>query len=172
MSGNSLKTNPKQSIASLVLLALLSFPVFTAGCGDSILTGYQNSRSGITAAGENKPLKDYDSTSIQLDLDIRFKSEKISDSRLLESNTGNNFNQIVSFSRDLKPGEVFDLQDLETYGIFGLYINSTGIFTLFNSDGMAFRSKTVLMEKCSFIDLKLKNEEQKIIKVTGLVAGE
>ncbi|MBK8552121.1 MAG: hypothetical protein IPL53_14090 [Ignavibacteria bacterium] len=172
MSGISLKNNPKQSIASLVLLALLSFSVLTAGCGDSILTGYQNTNSGVTAAGENKPVKDYDSTCIQLDLNIRFKSEKIAFSKLLESNTGNNFNQIVSFFRDLKPGEILNVQELGTYGIFGLYINSTGIFTLYNSDGMAFRSKTVLMEKCSFIDLKLRNDEQKIITVTGVVAGE
>lgn len=172
MTKVSFRTNPKQAASIIALLILLSFPVIISGCGDSNVTGFQNSGSGISAAGENKPVKDYDSTNIQLDLNLRFKSEKISDSRLLESNTGNNFNQIVSFSRDLNPGEILDLQDLGTYGIFGLYVKSTGIFTLYNSDGMAFRSKTVLMEKCSFIDLKLKNEEQKIIKVTGLVAGE
>jgi len=53
-----------------------------------------------------------------------------------------------------------------------LYISSEGSFTLSNSDGMSFSTKTVLMEKCSFIDLKARNNEQSPIKVSGFVAGE
>ncbi len=172
MTNLNQKSRPQKAISVIVLCLMLSASAFLTGCGDSQIadTPVSPVNSGISAG--NIDVKDYDSTTIHLDISIKFKSESISDSRILESNIGNVFNQITSFSKELKPGEVFDLEDLPTYGIFGLYISSTGIFTLYNSDGMSFSSKSVLMEKCSFIDLKLRNDDQKVIKVTGLVAGE
>jgi hypothetical protein len=168
--------NPKKAISVLSLIVMLSFSLLSAGCGDSNITDFNNSGSANTSAGKNTGVntKDWynDSTRIQLDMSIKFKAESIVDSKFLESNLGNNFNHIVSFSIDLKPGAELDLQELQEAGIFGLYLSSNGLFTLSNSDGMAFSSKTVLMEKCSFIDLKVTNQELKTIKVTGLVAGE
>ena len=168
----SSKNNLPQKAAALVLLIIFSLIALISGCGDSNLTGIQGSGSGSSASGENIKPGFKDSTIIKLDMSISFKSETISDSKLLESNIGNKFNHIVSFKRDLKPGEELDLQDLQPTGIFGLYISSDGSFTLSNSDGMSFSTKSLLMEKCSFIDLKVRNEGQRTINVTGFAAGE
>ena len=162
--------NKATSVFVIFIMVILN-AAYT-GCGDSNITGSQQTESGITAAGKNTkpPLKD--STVIKLDMSISFKSEFINESKLLESNNGNRFNNIISFSRDLNPGGELDLQELQQSGIFGLYISSEGLFTLSNSDGLSFSTKTVLMEKCSFIDLKVRNNEQSSIKVSGFVAGE
>lgn len=168
----NLINNHKKAISVFVLSIIVSLNIIFTGCGDSDITGYQNSASVNTAAGESnfQPFKD--STIIRLDINIKFKSESITNAKLLESNNGNKFNNIVSFSRELNPGGELDLQELQQSGIFGLYISSEGSFTLSNSDGMSFSTKTVLMEKCSFIDLKVRNNEQSPIKVSGFVAGE
>lgn len=162
----------KKEISILILFIVAALNVAFTGCGDSNISGSQQTESGNTAAGNNTkpPLKD--STIIKLDLNISFKSEFISESKLLESNNGNKFNNIVSFSKVLNPRGELDLQELQQSGIFGLYISSEGSFTLSNSDGLSFSTKTVLMEKCSFIDLKIRNNEQSPIKVIGFVAGE
>lgn len=173
---NKMKQSSKKNLppkaAALVLLIIFSLISLISGCGDSDLTGIQDYGSGSSASGENIKPGFRDSTVIKLDMNISFKSETISDSKLLESNIGNKFNHIVSFNRELKPGGELDLQEIQPAGIFGLYISSEGTFTLSNSDGMQFSSKSVLMEKCSFIDLKVRNEGQKTVKVTGFVAGE
>ena len=163
---------PKKAIPVFVLFILVLLNVAFTGCGDSNVTGSQQTESGNTAAGKNTKLPLKDSTIIKLDLNISFKSDFITESKLLESNNGNKFNNIVSFSKDLNPGGELDLQELQQSGIFGLYISSEGSFTLSNSDGLSFSSKKVLMEKCSFIDLKVRNNEQSSIKVSGFVAGE
>ena len=163
---------PKIAITVFVLSIIVLMNVTFSGCGDSNITGNERTASGNPEAGKNikQPVKD--STFIKLDMNILFKSECISESKLLESNNGNKFNNIVSFSKELNPGGELDLQELQQSGIFGLYISSEGSFTLSNSDGLSFSSKTVLMEKCSFIDLKVRNNEQSPIKVSGFVAGE
>jgi len=163
---------PKKAISIFVLFVMALLNVAYIGCGDSNITGYQQTESGNTAAGNNTRPTLKDSTIIKLDLNITFKSERINELKLLESNNGNKFNNIVSFSKDLNPGGELDLQELQQSGIFGLYISSEGSFTLSNSDGLSFSTKTVLMEKCSFIDLKVRNNEQGPIKVSGFVAGE
>ncbi|MDQ3020964.1 MAG: hypothetical protein M3R36_10390 [Bacteroidota bacterium] len=163
----NLRNTPKVA-ALLIILFTISFN----GCGDSNISGLNENESKLTAAGENSERNIYDSTVIRLDLSLKFKSASIAESKALESNIGNRFNSIIPISKDLKPNEELDLQVLQPYGIFGLYLSSTGRFSLTNSDGMSFTSKTVLMEKCSFIDLKLRNQEQTPIHVSGFVAGE
>ena len=105
-------------------------------------------------------------------MNLSYKKNTISVSRLLESNIGYRFPKIVSIDRKLKPGEEIDLQELQPNGIFSLYLSGTGSFSLSNSDGMNLGTKTILLEKCSFIDLKLVNTEQTEIQVSGFVAGE
>ena len=173
MNNLNLKKQLRQSAAALSFLLILFINAAFTGCGDSNVTDIQqNKESDITAAGNKTKSVYYDSTSIKFDLNLRFKSQIIQDSKVLESNTGNNFNHIASISQELKPGEILDLQEIQNSGIFALYLSSDGLFTLYNLDGMSFTSKTIFLERCSFIDLKLRNEEQKPIKVTGLVAGE
>ncbi|MEO8211377.1 MAG: hypothetical protein ABI840_12530 [bacterium] len=162
--------NLKLAAIVTLLLILISFPF--NGCGDSNVAGVNENESKITAAGENTKANIYDSTLIRMDLSLKFKSAIISESKPLESNIGNRFNNIIPVSKDLKPNQELDLQELQPYGIFGLYLSGTGSFSLTNSDGMSFTAKTVLIEKCSFIDLKLKNQEQTPIHVNGFVAGE
>ncbi len=90
----------------------------------------------------------------------------------MESNIGNTFNHIVSISQDLKPGDELDLEQLQPTGIFGLYLSASETFLIWNSDGMSFNSKTLLMEKCSFKDLKLRNESSAVMHLKGFAAGE
>lgn len=167
MNNKIIKSAPKV----LVMLTIL-FSFLLNGCGDSNISGINSNESRLTASGEKSELLKSDSTSIRLDLSLKFKSVSITDSKNLESNTGNRFYHIASVNVDLKPNEELDLHELQESGIFGLYLSATGSFTLSNSDGLTFTSKTVLMEKCEFIDLKLKNQEHSIIHVSGFVAGE
>ncbi len=167
----NLRKEIKFILPVIILSALLSSFIMN-GCGDSNIAGVQNKSTGIRSAGENIPEKRYDSTTIKLDMDISFKSELISDSKILESNNGYHFGNITKIDRDLKTNEILDLQALQSSGIFGLYIGSTGSFTLSNADGMSFTSKSVLLEKCEFIDLKLKNTSGKPAHIKGFVAGE
>lgn len=166
------KSNSQKSAAVILFSVILTLNLFLPGCSDSSLTGIQENSSFKSASGEITKPNFKDSTFIKLEMNISFKSECITDSKLLESNTGNRFNHITSFSKELKPGQDADLQEIQPTGIFGLYITSDGSFTLSNSDGLSFSSKSVLMEKCSFIDLKIRNEGQRSIKVSGFVAGE
>lgn len=167
MNNNIVKNTSK---AAVMLAILFSFAL--TGCGDSNVAGVHDNESKITASGEKLNSAKPDSTSIRLDLSLKFKSGSITDSKNLESNIGNRFNHIASIDIEIKPNEELDLQEIQPRGIFGLYLSGTGSFTLTNSDGMSFTSKTILMEKCAFIDLKLRNQEQTSIHISGFVAGE
>lgn len=159
-------------IAAVIMSAVIFSSTVFSGCGDSNLTGVQSAGKTNTVS-ESKPLeKNFDTTSITMNLVLRYKTISLQDSKYLESNNGNQFNSIVSVDIELKPGEEINLDELQPNGIFSLYLSGSGSFTLSNSDGMSFSSKSVFMEKCSFIDLKLKNIELKAIKVSGFVAGE
>jgi len=157
-------------IFMIFTLMLTSFAI--SSCNDPNIAEVYNKEQKITNSGEAQGLNKSDSTTIQLDLNLNFKSQRISDSKFLESNLGNRFNHIVSIDIKLGPDQELDLQELQPYGIFGLYLTSTGSFTLSNSDGINFTSKTVLLEKCAFKDLKLRNREQTSIHVRGFIAGE
>ncbi|MEO8446044.1 MAG: hypothetical protein ABI528_01040 [bacterium] len=168
------KTNFKNTskIAMMILTVIaLAFNFTLTGCNDSNVAGLIQSSSTNSAGGEStKPVRD--TTSIYLDMSIQFKSENITESKMLESNTGNQFNHIVRVDRELKPNEILNLEELQPTGIFGLYLSATGTFTLTNSNGLSLNSKSILLEKCQFIDMLLKNQEAKSIHVTGFVAGE
>lgn len=170
------KVQNLKSISNRITLIMIFSGLLTSfaiiSCSDSNVAGTENKESKISSSGERLGARKPDSTIINLDLTLQYKSESITDSKILESNIGNRFNHIVSIDIQLEPDQELDLQELQPYGIFGLYLSSTGSFTLHNSDGMGFTSKTVLMEKCSFIDLKLKNQEQTSIRVRGFIAGE
>lgn len=166
-----LRSRAKIATAIIGFSMLISSFAVT-GCGDSNVTGVRNQESVNTSAGENKSSDKMTISGIRLDMNLKFGSKTITESRLLQSNMGEQFNHIVSIDTDVKPNEEIDLQELQPYGIFSLYFCATDEFTLSNSDGMSFTSKTLLMEKCSFIDLKLKNVSQKTIQVKGFVAGE
>lgn len=163
----------KSKIASAVIgFSILFSSLAINGCGDSNVSGVQDKEATIKSAGENKSLDKLTISGIKLDMNLKFGRKNIVESRMLQSNNGEQFNHIISIDAEIKPNEEIDLQELQPYGIFGLYICATDEFTLSNSDGMSFTSKTLLMEKCSFIDLKLKNVSQKSIQVKGFVAGE
>lgn len=161
-----------RKLAFLILtVMIISQSVFT-GCSDSNLTGPQSSGMNNSSPETGAIQKDTDSTKISLNMSLKYKSVNLKDSKYLESNNGNSFNNIVSISRELKPYEAVNLDEIQPYGIFGIYISSNGLFNLSNSDGMTFSAKTVLLEKCSFIDLKIQNLESGPINITGYVAGE
>lgn len=173
MESQKHRRTPKQllSLGVIFFSLLTTLSVFNS-CSDPSSAGVQNTETNISGA-ENIRVPDRpDSTHIKLDVNVSFKSQSISESKFLESNIGNTFNHIVSVNHDLGPGEVLDLQELQPTGIFSLYLSANGTFSLSNSDGMSFSSKTLLIEKCSFIDLKLKNEGYKVMHVSGFVAGE
>ncbi len=174
IKGGNIMKNVKRisnKLASMIFSGLLT-SLAIMSCNDSNVAGTENYTSKISSSGERSGLSKLDSTIINLDLNLQYKSESIRDSKILESNIGNRFNHIVSIDIELKPDEELDLQELQPYGIFGLYLSSTGSFELYNSDGIRFTSKTVLMEKCAFIDLRLRNQEQTPIHVRGFIAGE
>lgn len=165
------KSRVAASLSKVILILIMTFSIL-AGCSDSNLTGVHQNNSNNTSAGQKPAYKKFDTTIIQLDMNLRFKSEVLTESKMLESNNNNHFNNIVPISLTLKPNEVLDLQELQPNGIFGLYLSSTGTFVLSNYDGMSLNSKTILLEKCAFIDLKLRNIEAKEISIQGFVAGE
>ncbi|MEO8664760.1 MAG: hypothetical protein ABI462_04620 [Ignavibacteria bacterium] len=157
---------------TMILLLLLTAATFLNGCSDQSPVTALNNESNISGAGGINNVKAIDSTQISLNMSLSFKSQNITDSKILESNTGYSFNHIVSVNHDVKPGEILDLQEIQPSGIFSLYLTANSTFTLTNSDGMSFCSKTILLEKCSFIDLKLRNDGARVIHVQGYVAGE
>lgn len=165
---NFRKITARSTAAAFVVAAIFTVIPIMAGCSDNVISGSGNHSTDA----DHQITSRKDSTRIQLDLNLNFKSGSISTSKFLESNQGNRFNNIIKIDRDIKPGETLDLENLQPTGIFGLYLSSDGTFSMENSSGLSFRSKTVLMEKCEFIDLKIINNEQYIIKVTGFVAGE
>jgi hypothetical protein len=169
---NKMKRSIFKNMKANTLLAVLLFFLIN-GCGDSNVAGIHENEPKISGAGENFRRNISDTTSIRLDMSLKFKSESISDSKLLESNTGNQFNNILSIERDIKPGEEINFYESQPpYGIHALFFKSDGSFTLTNSSGLSITAKSLLMEKCEFIDLILKNEESKAIHVVGFIAGE
>ncbi len=166
-----LRNAAKQKLMAIAIsVLLLSFSA--AGCGDSNVAGINDQEHKITSSGEALTPEKQVSSGIKLSLNLMYKSKSINESRMLESNNGPEFNHIVSVDSEIKPYEEIDLQELQPYGIFALYLCGTEEFSLTNSDGMSLRSKSILLEKCSFIDLKLKNNGANTIHVTGFVAGE
>ncbi len=152
----------KLALMTVIMLTLVS------GCDNSVT---YETESKIESAGQKESVMNRTGT-IMLEMNLHFGKVTLSNKCTLESNNGNNFNNIVKFDTLIKPNEIIDLQEMQPYGIFALYINSEKDVEISNSDGMNIRCKTILLEKCSFIDLKLKNVSGKIIKVSGIVAGE
>lgn len=167
------KAKNKVTQLLLVIITLVISQIFISGCGDSDITGVGSGNSNtLSGAGQNPSEIQPGEYNILLSMNLIYKKNSISVSRLLESNIGYRFPNIVTIDMKLKPGEEIDLQQLQPYGIFSLYLSGTGSFSLTNSDGMNLGTKTILLEKCSFIDLKLVNTEQREIQVSGFVAGE
>lgn len=160
------------SVLSALLILIIISITMTTGCSDSNVAGIQSAGNKITSSDETPQVKGVDSTLIRLNMNLSFKSSKIVDNKFLESNLGNHFNHIAEVQVKLTPGEELDLQDLQPYGIFGLYLSASGMFTITNSDALSLTTKTLLLEKCAFIDLKIKNTDSKPIEVSGFVAGE
>ncbi|MBK8981730.1 MAG: hypothetical protein IPM38_05255 [Ignavibacteria bacterium] len=152
----------KLTLMTVILLTMVS------GCDNSVTN---ETESKIVSAGQKESVTNRAST-IMLEMSLHFGKVTMSNNRTLESNNGNNFNNIVKFDTLLKPNQILDLQEMQPYGIFALYLNSEKDIEISNSDGMNIRCKTILLEKCSFIDLKLKNVTGSKIKVSGIVAGE
>jgi hypothetical protein len=141
-------------------------------CGDQNPTGAGSSIREPELSATDNAGKNLSSSSMKLELGISSKRVNLSESRLLESNLGYQFNSIVPVELDLSPGAALQLEELQPNGIFALYLASDGDFTLSDSDGLNLTLKTVLMEKCSFIDLKVNNNTIDKITVTGFLAGE
>jgi len=171
-SNNMEKQNIFKQFKVMALAALIASAYTLSGCGDTNVTGTQESKTPVTASGEKSVSHKENTSNIFMNISLKFKSETLEDSKFLESNNGTSFNNIVSIKKEVKPGEEIDLQELQPNGIFGIYLQSNGTFSISNSDGMNFSSKTILIEKCSFIDLKLRNTNSKSIFVSGLLAGE
>lgn len=171
MKNRKIKSALSSTMPVRIILILISIAM-TAGCSDSNLTGIQSAGNNNTSSNEILPDKKTDSTTIRLNLNLKFKSSEIIINKLLESNIGTQFPHIAGINTKLAPGEELNLQELQPYGIFGVFINATGLFTISNTDGMSLTTKTLLLEKCAFIDLKLRNTEPKPIIVKGFVAGE
>jgi hypothetical protein len=159
----------KKKLAMLAALSVLA----AVGCGN-----YNPAGSGNSAAGESERIENsgdgnqISQSVLKLDLGISSKAVSVSESRLIESNTGNNFNNIVPVSLSLEPGETADLQERQPYGIFAVYLQADADFTLKTIDGLDLTVKSIMLERCSFIDLKIINSSQQSIKVSGIVAGE
>lgn len=154
--------------AAMLLINLLMF----SGCGDSSLTG-----AGSSERDEETNLQESHSTkmspsAVKLDLGITSKRVSISESRLIESNLGNHFGNIVPVNITLNAGSSVQLQELQPNGIFALYLAADGEFSLSNTDGLNITLKSVFMEKCSFIDLAIVNNTASKLTVTGFLAGE
>ncbi|HAY33303.1 MAG TPA: hypothetical protein DCY06_04140 [Bacteroidetes bacterium] len=156
------KIKIKLTLMTVILLTLVS------GCDNTVTN---ETESKTVSAGQKESVINRTGT-ILLEMDLHFGKVTLSNNKTLESNNGNNFNNIVKFDTLIKQNDIIDLQELQPFGIFALYINSENDIELSNSDGMNIRCKTILLEKCSFIDLKIKNVSGKTIKVSGIVAGE
>ncbi len=153
-----------------VIIIILMF-IFTS-CSDQNLTGAGSSSGEPELSVTENSGKDLGSSTMKLELRISSMRVNLSESRLLESNLGNQFNSITPVKIVLSPGASMQLEELQPNGIFALYLASDGDFTLTNSDGMNLTLKSVLMEKCSFLDLKVVNNTSDKLTVTGFLAGE
>ena len=166
---SNLKSNKARVSLAMTMLACI---LLLAGCGDHSISG-AGSSDGESGTGKlDKTKDDFSSSSIKLDLGIASKRVSVNDSRLLESNIGTSFNSIVPVTLILEPGMSEELQNIQPNGIFALYLSADGDFTLTNSDGLNFTVKSILMEKCSFIDLKITNNFHRKMEISGFLAGE
>lgn len=162
----------KLAFRALLIAVLQAAAFFATGCSDKSNPAGTGSGVNESVYGKGDAGSVNDSTKIKLGLSVSYKSESFSDSKLMESNNGQNFNHIETVNLELKPQQEIDLQDIQQAGIFALYLNSNGNFSLRNRDGLQMKAKTVLLDKCEFIDLTLRNEDAKTITVKGFVAGE
>lgn len=154
--------------AAMVLTILLMI----SGCGDSSLTGAGSAEKDAETNLQESHSTKMSPTAVKLDFGITSKRVSISESRLIESNLGNHFGNIVPVNITLNTGGSVQLQELQPNGIFALYLTADGDFSLFNTEGLNITLKSVFMEKCSFIDLGIVNNTANKINVTGFLAGE
>jgi len=154
-------------IKVIVISILIIF--IAAGCENSVIDTHEEK---ISTAGMKSNDDSYSANSVKINLNLTFGKQSLDMNKSLESNIGTHFNNIAKIDAVIEPGEELLLHEIQPYGIFVLYLTSDNVFELSNSDGMSFSSKSVLMEKCSFIDLKVKNPTQKDIHITGMLAGE
>lgn len=163
--------NRKKAIIKTAILLILAMS-FLTGCGDSGITKVDQKDTKPSASGKTELIKKAHPKTIELGVDLKFNSSIISDSKLLESNLGNDFGHISEFEVKLEAGEEFNLESLQLFGIFALYVSSDGPFEISSSSGINITVKTLLLDKCSFKDLKIKNSGSDIIQVKGVVGGE
>ncbi len=168
MLNKSRSSTTGRSIALTILVCLF----LVSGCGDHSITGAGSSGNDLKNSSADNSGNELSSSFIKLDLGISSKRVSVNDSRLIESNSGNSFNSIVPVTLTLEPGMSEELQNIQQSGIFALYLTADGDFTMTNSDGLSVTLKSVLMEKCSFIDLKVTNNFHRKITITGFLAGE
>lgn len=155
---------------TIKILIMMVLTVFTfQGCDNSVS---EKSESVNTSAGLRNSESGSDLNSIKISLNLSFGKHSLGMDKMLESNMGTHFNNIRRIDEKIAPGEEFDLQAIQPFGIFGLYLSADDIFELSNSDGLILSSKSVLFEKCSFIDLKVKNPTSSEISLSGFAAGE
>lgn len=157
-------------MTALIIVTLL---ISLQSCGNNSVT--DNNESILSSAGTKASKDNVDnqnSHSIKLSLNLSFMKQSFDQNKMLESNVGNYFGNVTKIDEKIEPNQELDLQQIQPTGIFGLYISSDDVFELKNSDGMSLSSKTVLLEKCSFIDLKIKNPTSGTIHITGMIAGE
>ena len=152
-----------------ILLMIFLTAIIIQGCENSVS---EKSESLNRSAGRNESESGSDINSVKISLDLSFGKHSMGMNKMLESNLGTHFNNITKVDAKLASGEELDLQEIQPFGIFGLYLSSDDMFELTNSDGLILSSKSLLLEKCSFIDLKVKNPTASEIHLTGFVAGE
>lgn len=157
----------KLKIKILIMMTLTVLLI--QGCENSVS---EKSESINSSAGKIESESGSDINSIKINLDLSFGKHSIGMNKMLESNMGTHFNNITKIDTRIAAGDELDLQEIQPYGIFGLYISSDNMFELTNSDGLILSSKSLLLEKCSFIDLKVRNPTASEIHLTGFVAGE
>lgn len=153
------------------LIAVFIFLSSIQGCDNSVSQKTESESLG-SSAGLNHKENGSDINSIKIGMEISFGKNSLSMNKLLESNIGTHFNKVTKIDAKIAPGKELDLQEIQPNGIFGLFLNSSDIFILKNLDGMMFNSKSLLLEKCSFIDLIVINPTAAEISITGFVAGE
>ena len=164
----SLKQELKKKMSMVAALSML----FAVGCGNYNPAGSGNNAAGDIGVSGNTEAGKLKQSLLRLDLGITSAKASVSESRFIESNNGNIFNSIAEVNLSIEPGEYADLQELQPYGIFAVYLAGDACFTLKTSDGLDLTVKSIMLEKCSFIDLKIFNSSQHAIKVSGIIAGE
>ncbi len=158
----------KGSAAKVLLIMAL---MISTGCGENNPAGLGTSTRDVESADKIES-RTSDRSAIRLDLGITSVAARMSESRLMYSNNGNSFNNIVPVKLYVGPGESVALNEIQSNGIFALYLNAESDFTLTNSDGLNLSVKSIMLERCSFIDLTAINHGQNEIVISGFLAGE